>query len=345
MPEWSGAASGSHAEIVLHTIGSEPDIDRLLALYRFGVVDGGGDPFLDAVVQKVSAAFTGMAVQAVLVDDHRLWVAASAGSALDERGKQGSLAAAAIEQVEPMVIDDLAKESRFSNSPSIVDAPALRSYAAVSLRTPDGLAIGVLAASDTVARAFQPDHVEVLIRGAAHIMERLDTRRVARLDEATGAMTKTAFCEQASAMAALAARHKRDLSLLAIEVGLLRLLLQSFRDDLGQLVIDRVGGIGRNNVRRVDSFGRLDEGTFAVLLPNTDEAGARSLGRRVLDGLAEGWLFSAKDGGSTAPAGVGIATFRPGLDNAETFIARALDDCRMSWLRDTAEAPSAVKVA
>lgn len=326
-------------------LGSEPDIDRLLALYRFGVVDAECDPFLGAVAQKVSAAFAGMAVQAVLVDDHRLWIAASAGSQLDERGKQGSLAAAAIEQVEPLVIDDLARNSRFGNSPSVVDAPALRSYAAVPLRTPDGLAIGVLAASDTVARAFQPDHVDVLARGAAHIMERLDARRTGRLDGATGAMTKAAFCEQASALAALSARHKRELSLLAIEVGLLRLLLQSFRDDLGQLVIDRVGGIGRNNVRRLDSFGRLDEGTFAVLLPNTDEAGARTLGRRVLEGLAEGWLFSAKNGESTAPAGVGIATFRPGIDDADTFIARAIDDCRMSWLRDTAAEPSATKVA
>ena len=323
----------------------EPDIDRLSALYRYGVLDGERDSFLAAVADKLETSFGGMSIHIVLVDDHRLWTAAAAGDTPEERGKPQSIAAAVIEQMEPLVIDDLQREGRFARSPSVLNSPYLRAYAGVALRTPDNHPIGVVAAVDTAARAFQPGHVALLERGAVRIMDHLETCRVRRLDQTTGALARPAFQQQVAALAAVSTRHRRDLSVLAVDIRALRTLLQSFHADLGRLVLDRMSGLGRRNVRRLDSFGRLGEGTFAVLLPNTDEAGARSLGRRIVEGLATGWNFQAEDGRTTAPAGVGIATLRPGLDNADDLVGRAVRDCRRSWLSDGTRAGQDSQVA
>ena len=323
----------------------EPDIDRLSALYRYGLVDGERDPLVEAVTEKIMTAFGGMTAQAVLVDDHRLWIAASAGRPLDEQGRQGSLASAAIEQVEPLVVDDLLSDPRFVRSPSVESAPLLRAYAAVTLRTPENYAVGVLAVSDQTARAFRAEHIALLQRGATRIMERLETRRTERLDAATGALDGPAFREQVKALSAVAGRHRRELSVLAVDVRSLRALLQSFHTDLGRLVVDRIGGLGRYRVRRLDSFGRLGEGTFAVLLPNTDEAGARTLGRRIVEGLAEGWQGTSDNGLAAAPAGVGVATFRPGFDDPGDLVSRAIQDCRRLWLGDAADPDETSQVA
>ncbi len=67
----------------------EPDTDRLSALYRYGIVDSEPDAFLQAVAAKLAGAFGDMTVQIVLVDDHRLWTAATAGQQLEERGQAG----------------------------------------------------------------------------------------------------------------------------------------------------------------------------------------------------------------------------------------------------------------
>ena len=323
----------------------EPDIDRLSALYRYGLTEGERDPFVAAVLDKISTGFGGMTAQMVLVDDHKLWISASSGPPLDERGRQGSLAAEAIEQVEPLVVDDLTREPRFAQSPSVQSSPFLRAYAAVTLRTPENYAIGVLAVSDQTARSFREEHVVLLQRGAARIMERLEARRLARLDPSTGALDEAAFRAQVRSLSAVAARHKRDLSVLAVDVRSLRALLQSFHSDLGRLVVDRVGGLGRYRVRRLDSFGRLGEGTFAVLLPNTDEAGARSLGRRVVEGLAEGWQCPPESGLAAVPACVGVATFRPGVDDAGDLVTRAARDCRRLWSGDPSRQGMAPRVA
>lgn len=312
----------------------EPDIDRLSALYRYGLLDSTHSPYIQAIADKLSMAFGGMTVQIIFVDDHRLWTAASAGPSLDEPGRQGSLAAATTEQVQPLVSGDLLADSRFARAPSVLQAPRLRCYAGVALRTPDTYPIGTVAACDTCARSFEPGHVSLLERGALRIMDYLEKLRLQRIDPPTGALTGSAFHEQVAALSALSTRHRQDLSILAVDIKALRGLLQSFHAELGRLVLDRMSGLGRQNVRRIDSFGRLGESTFAVLLPNTDEAGARSLGRRIIEGLARGWSFTSADGGATAPAGIGIATLRPGLDQPDDLIGRAVRDCRRSWLND-----------
>ena len=309
----------------------EPDIDRLSALYRYGILDADPDPFLEAVANKLAPAFGDMAVQIVMIDDHRLWYAASAGPGLEERGRHGTLAAAVIDEPEPLVVGDTVEDSRFSSSPSVVNTPHLRSFVAVALRTPDNDVLGAIAAADTGARAFRPEHVELLERGGARVMERLEARRRLTLDPQTGAMSQATFRNQITRLSAVATRHRRELSLLAVDIRALRALLQGFHVDLGRLVLDRIAGLGRQNVRRLDSFGRLDESRFAVLLPNTDETGARSLGRRILEGLASGWDMPDSGEPASIPAGVGVATFRPGLDGTDDLVARALRDCRRSW--------------
>lgn len=323
----------------------EPDIDRLSALYRFGSPDALTDPLVQAVTDKIANGFGGMTVQAVLVDDHRLVTIAASGPCLAERGKPQSLAAAAIEQTTPLIVGDLAADGRFAHVPSVVQSPHLRAYAGVALRTPDNHAIGVLSVVDPRARVFVQGHTDLLERGAARIMERLDQRRRDGLDGATGALRREAFLSHIDAFASVANRHRFPVTLIAVDLQALRALLQSFRADLGGLVIDRMSGLGRRNVRRLDTFGRLGDNTFAMLLPNTDEAGARVLGQRIIQGLADHATTGRDMVPGMAPAGIGIAVLRPGLDGAADLIDRAVRDSRRAWLADIQRAVETPQVA
>lgn len=313
----------------MFTYGVGPDTDRLAALYRYGLPNTTRCSAFDAVTADVSVALGGMTVTMVLVDDHRLWTGSVAGPPLDEGPKQGAMSTAVIEQTVPLVIDDTLRDPRFCTAPAVIDGSRIRAYAGVPLRTMDEHTIGVLATSDTKPRVFQEQHVALLQHAAKRLMEELEILRAARRDPATNAMTRMAFLEQVDAMAALAARHKRDLSLLVIEIDPFRTLLESFKLDLGRLLIDRMGGLGRSHVRRLDTFGRLSDSLFAVLLPDTSVTGATHLATRIVDKLAEGWSFPSPQGVAT-PVGIGLSTLRPGLDSAEDFTARALASCHVS---------------
>ena len=303
------------------------DIDRLTALYRYGVLGVEPDPIAGAIVAELSGALGGMSTLIVFVDDHRLWTGAAAGPALDESAKQGSMSAAAIEMSAPLVVDDLRKDERFAGSPAVLGDPRLRCYAGAALRTPDGHAIGVLQTADTKPRLFRPGHVAMLERAAARVVEVLEAGRATRLDPATGAMLAVPFQEQAQALADHVKRHNRDLSLLILEVDPFRTVLRNFKEDLGTLVIERMGGFGRSGVRRIDSFGRLNESTFAVLLPDTTAAGAAAMALRIAEGVKDGWAMPAEDGTDVPSVGTRVATLRPG-ERATDFLHRVLEERR-----------------
>ena len=305
------------------------DTDRLSALYRYSAVTTKPDRTLDALVSELSRALGGTATQIVFVDDHRVWTIAAAGPTLDEGPKQGSLSATAIEQSTCLVVHDLREDERFRSNLAVLNAPYLGAYAGVPLRTPDNHAIGVLQALDVNPRLFQPVHVNLLKEAASQIITLLEIRRSSRLDPSTGAMLAPSFEQQLQALAELSARHKQDLSLLVIEVDPFRTVLRNLKQDLGTLVIDRMGGLGRNNVRRLDSFGRLDEGVFAVLLPNTNAAGTDALAVRIVETLKEGWCLPAEDGSGAPRVGAGVATLRPG-ERASDLLRRALANLEKS---------------
>ena len=136
-------------------------------------------------------------------------------------------------------------------------------------------------------------------------------------DSLTGALMRRAWLGQGEAELARSQRHRRTLSLLAMDLD----HFKNINDTLGhaagdQALIRFVAGV--NRLRRIqDSLGRLGGEEFVLLLPETDMAQAALVAERIRATTADAV------GGGHCTVSIGVAEMRFGDDTLSSVLARA----------------------
>ncbi len=143
-------------------------------------------------------------------------------------------------------------------------------------------------------------------------------RAQSRTDHLTGAMNKKAFLDALQSELGRARRYGRPFTLVYLDMD----NFKSINDSLGHLVGDSLlveaVTIFRANTRISDSVARLGGDEFAIILPETDENGARVTVKKLIDKFgihmnAHNWPVTLSVGSSTST----------GNESVEQVIARA----------------------
>jgi diguanylate cyclase (GGDEF)-like protein len=114
-----------------------------------------------------------------------------------------------------------------------------------------------------------------------------------------------------------AARLKRPVSILLVEVDNFREANVNYGHMFGDCLLREVAGLLKNTARASDLVFRFGGDDFLLLLPDTDAAGVQALRRR-LDRAGRGLVLSPPSGGRMAVTfSSGGATFRMGQAAAE----------------------------
>ena len=149
---------------------------RLNALARCGVLDGSarGDEFGD--LAALVAGATGMAGAAVtFVDGEREHVRGAHGLDLGDVPVERSLGARAVlSSQRPFLVPDTAADDACGNCDWVTGPARVRAYAALSLVTAGGTAIGTVCVADTEPRAFVPEVTGALERIARIVLAQLE---------------------------------------------------------------------------------------------------------------------------------------------------------------------------
>lgn len=208
----------------------------------------------------------------------------------------------------------------------------INSGAAAPLRS-GGQVIGVLEIASGVAQAFSTHDGLVLqtlgdMVGAAlhnsqlyHQMEAL-----AMQDELTGLLNRRALLARLRSEWERSQRHQHSLSLVSVDLDGLKQINDSFGHGLGDQALRAVGRLMREAIRQMDVAGRLSGDEFLILLPETDQASALEVARRLLE--ASGALRVTADSGASVPLAMslGVATW-PGITADEAVeLLRASDE-------------------
>jgi diguanylate cyclase (GGDEF)-like protein len=153
----------------------------------------------------------------------------------------------------------------------------------------------------------------------AELSRTLET--TARTDALTGLFNRRALSEHMTRIAASARRRVEPLSVLMIDLDRFKEINDAFGHEAGDRVLCAVADRMRDAVRGEDVCGRWGGDEFLVVLPSTNEAGARKVAQRIADataavelgdiGLAEG-----------VPLSVGTAT---GVHTHPQDLVRAAD--------------------
>ncbi len=143
---------------------------------------------------------------------------------------------------------------------------------------------------DLLPRTAQP--AELVWRAARLLAQRRasgeveELRRRALFDERTELLRPKAFEQRLIEHFAAAERHRFPLALVLLDLDRFGEFNKRRDHTFGDLVIARVGGVIRRNLRTEDAAGRLGGDEFAVVLPYTGPVEAAKVVRRIRDEIA-----------------------------------------------------------
>lgn len=128
------------------------------------------------------------------------------------------------------------------------------------------------------------DELELLARAKNMLKLRRATRdlyRLATTDELTGLANRRHFLLRLVDEVARAVRYPQPTSLALLDLDHFKRINDTFGHAAGDAVLQVVAGLCRDVLRDVDTIGRIGGEEFAVLMPGTDLAGARTVCERL----------------------------------------------------------------
>lgn len=149
-----------------------------------------------------------------------------------------------------------------------------------------------------------------------------ELQQQAATDGLTGVLNRRAFTAKSEELIAVALRHDRPLSLLVIDVDHFKKVNDVHGHPAGDAVLRALARMLGAALRTGDVLGRLGGEEFAIVLSETDEAGARDAGERLLQVVRAARI----DHEGTAlhiTVSIGAAVLRAGEDGFAALFARA----------------------
>jgi diguanylate cyclase (GGDEF)-like protein len=146
-------------------------------------------------------------------------------------------------------------------------------------------------------------------------------RRLATTDSLTGVYNTRTFFDMLQKEMARSRRYNRPLSLIYLDIDNFKTVNDSYGHQTGNSVLAAVAAGLRESVRRMDIVARLGGDEFSILLPETDDAAARTTVERVREIL--GRKTAQKGYGVTVS--LGAVTYRTIHCTADDIV-RTADD-------------------
>jgi diguanylate cyclase (GGDEF)-like protein len=164
------------------------------------------------------------------------------------------------------------------------------------------------AAVDAVLAKLAPED-RAVIQGALERAEKTEAelRFLADHDSLTGLVNRRRFRAELDQYVSFAARYGGRGAVMVIDIDGLKEVNDRDGHQAGDTLIRRVSEVMRERVRATDIVARLSGDEFAVLMPQTDTAGALQLGEDLRAQVAEGMPLNTEIDGATIS--VGIAMF------------------------------------
>ena len=157
-------------------INADHEQARLAALRSYRLLDTPPDAKFDALVRRAAEYCDTAVAGLALVDEKRCWFKARFGIALTEIERDLSFSDHAFRNAGIFIVPDAANDPRFSHLPIVVKN-GFNFFAASTLVSPSGFALGALCVLDRRARDLSPVQATALKMLTSEAMDLFEKRR------------------------------------------------------------------------------------------------------------------------------------------------------------------------
>lgn len=185
-----------------------------------------------------------------------------------------------------------------------------RSYDVVITRAEDGEEIIVVARDITERQQAQQ-----ALNTAKQELERL-----ANTDPLTGLYNRRVFLTRLAEEAERVKRHNNELSVLIFDLDHFKLINDRYGHDVGDTVLKEVSSVAQGVKRLTDVSARIGGEEFAMLLPETDQAGAVKLAQRLRRSIEAIRIADSNGAPIKVTASVGVATVKKAPDDLDAIL-------------------------
>ncbi len=150
---------------------------------------------------------------------------------------------------------------------------------------------------------------------ARHLIElqRVEIDRATSTDALTGLPSRWPTLDRLRTEAAEARRYAHPVAVVLIDIDRFSDLNHEHGLDVGDEMLRRIALRLRVRMREADGVGRVGADAFLAILPHTDELGASTFARAVLDRVLERSVMTGR-GEVSVSLSIGIALMRPGMN-------------------------------
>lgn len=164
-----------------------------------------------------------------------------------------------------------------------------------------------------VTKPFHPKEFVAIVK--AMFKRRIELERLINFDALTTVFNKRKIMADLDMEIARMNRYSHPLSIIVFDIDLFKNINDTYGHTAGDIVLARVSAKIKELIRDIDLLGRIGGEEFLLIMPNTDKKGARILGERLRQEVAD--LVIGQDEISVTISG-GIAT--GSTDGAESGV-------------------------
>jgi diguanylate cyclase (GGDEF)-like protein len=169
---------------------------------------------------------------------------------------------------------------------------------------------------------LEPADREVILAALARAEKtEAELRHLADHDPLTGLQNRRRFRSELDQHVSFTARYGGQGAVMVIDIDGLKEVNDRLGHQPGDNLIRRVADVLRERVRATDIVARLSGDEFAVLMPQTDTAGALQLGEDLRAEVAEGFPAEAGIGAATISVGIKMFGGKPGAKAEGVLVA------------------------
>jgi diguanylate cyclase (GGDEF)-like protein len=169
----------------------------------------------------------------------------------------------------------------------------------------EGLPTQSDSAIEAVLAKLDPEDRKIVAEALAEAEKtEAQLRYIADHDSLTGLLDRRCFRSELDQYVSFTARYGGQGAVMIIDIDGLKAINDSRGHHSGDALIRRIAGIMRERVRATDIVARLSGDEFAVLMPQTDTAGALQLGEDLRAQVAENAEASPEADGATISVGI-----------------------------------------
>jgi len=306
------------------------EAQRLQAVHSYDILDTPPEVDFDVVTRVASNALNTPVALIGLMDSDRLWFKSKLGLELPQLDRQIAFCAHAIMRPdEPLIVEDLRKDSRFQGNPLVTEAPHLCFYAGAPLIDRQGYALGTIAVVDVQPRVVN-EVQRILLRDLSSIViTALESRHranqmvyLAMTDHLTGLANRAQFDRTLISEMAHARRAHEQFTVLYMDLDGFKGINDAYGHASGDEVLKVVATRMATQVRTEDLLARLGGDEFAVFMRYNVDNTAKLLAKRIVEVVSAPITLSA---GIEVSIGIsiGIATRTDDIDSLPTLLALA----------------------